>query len=382
MTEIYYIGNARMPTEKAHGSQIAKMCESFALKGTEVVLVVPRRLNPIKEDVFNYYSLKKNFKITRLPTLDLVKFGRLGFWIQALSFAFSVRFLGRIPKKAIIYSRDNISFFLLRNLPNKMFLEIHDEVKPGFIWRGALERANGLVFTNRFKRDKAARDFGISLEKTLIWPNAVDLELFNIDVNQSEARKKLGLPDNGFLACYIGKFKTMGREKGIREIIEAAGLLKEDDIKVVLVGGEAEDIKEGKKLAEAAGASGRLTFVPAVPWRVVPLYLKAADVLLMPFPNTRHYALAMSPRKMFEYMASGRPIIATNLPAIREILSEKEVFFLDNLSGEKIAKMILFVKGNPILAEEKASRALSLAKGLSWSQRAADILSFIRDEGK
>src|SRR3989344_830176 len=124
---LYYIANTRMPTEKAHGSQIAKMCESFAEKGADVRLIVPRRLNPIKEDVFSYYGLKKNFRIVRLSTFDLVRFGRIGFWIQAFTFALSVRFLAEIPPEALIYSRDHIPLFFIRSLPNKMFLEIHDE---------------------------------------------------------------------------------------------------------------------------------------------------------------------------------------------------------------------------------------------------------------
>ena len=114
---LYYIANTRMPTEKAHGSQIAKMCESFAEKGADVRLIVPRRLNPIKEDVFSYYGLKKNFRIVRLSTFDLVRFGRIGFWIQAFTFALSVRFLAEIPPEALIYSRDHIPLFFIRSLP-------------------------------------------------------------------------------------------------------------------------------------------------------------------------------------------------------------------------------------------------------------------------
>ena len=377
MTASYYIANARMPTEYAHGSQIAKMCESFASKGAETVLIAPRRFNPIKEDVFGYYGLKRNFKITKLPTFDLVKFGRFGFWIQALTFAFSVRFLAKIPEKAVIYSRDHVSFFLLRNIPNRMFLEIHDEVRPNFIWRGALARANGLIFTNRFKKDKTIEDFGISPEKTLVWPNAVDIELFNLDISQEEARNKLHLPEKNFLACYIGKFRTMGQEKGVREIIKAAGLLKEESINMVLVGGENEEIKESKKLAEAAAASDRCIFVPAVPWKLVPFYLKAADVLLMPFPNTRHYALAMSPRKMFEYMASLRPIIASDLPAVREVLDNDSAVFLSEPSAEKIAEAVMFLKGNEAAGRAKAEKAFEKAKRMTWAERAGDILSFI-----
>ena len=266
---------------------------------------------------------------------------------------------------------------MLFRSPNKMFLEIHDEVRPNFIWRAVLKRINGLVSTNRFKKDQVLRDFHLPAEKTLVWPNAVDIELFNLKISQKEARNNLYLPEKDFLACYIGRFKTMGREKGVREIIKAAGLLKGEDVKMVLVGGENKEIKDAEKLAEAIGASDECIFVSPVPWKLVPLYLKAADVLLMPFPNTRHYALAMSPRKMFEYMASRRPIIASDLPAVREVLDDDSAVFLTKPSAEGIAEAVLGLKSDTAKGQRKAERAFLKVKSLTWEARADDILSFI-----
>ncbi|KKR77731.1 MAG: group 1 glycosyl transferase [Parcubacteria group bacterium GW2011_GWE2_40_8] len=85
--KILYIANARLPTEKAHGIQIMKTCEAFADLGHSVSLIVPRRFNFIKDDPFEYYRVKRNFKIIKLPTIDLVKFSKIGFWIESIVFA-------------------------------------------------------------------------------------------------------------------------------------------------------------------------------------------------------------------------------------------------------------------------------------------------------
>ena len=85
--KILYIANIRLPTEKAHGIQIMKMCEAFADIGHKVELIVPWRFNFIKIEPFEYYGVKKNFKITKLPSLDLVWLGRIGFWAQSFTFA-------------------------------------------------------------------------------------------------------------------------------------------------------------------------------------------------------------------------------------------------------------------------------------------------------
>ena len=85
--KILYIANIRLPTEKAHGIQIMNMCEALANLGHKVELVTPWRFNFIKSNPFDYYGVEKNFKITKLPSLDLVRFGRIGFWVQSASFA-------------------------------------------------------------------------------------------------------------------------------------------------------------------------------------------------------------------------------------------------------------------------------------------------------
>ena len=69
--KIIYIANVRMPTEKAHGIQIMKMCEAFSLAEFEVELVVPWRFNKIEENAFDFYGVKRNFKIKKIFSLDL-----------------------------------------------------------------------------------------------------------------------------------------------------------------------------------------------------------------------------------------------------------------------------------------------------------------------
>ena len=90
---LFYIQNIRIPTEKAHGIQIMKMCQAFGLHhDVEVTLIAPKRFNKIKKDPFDYYGVTKSFKLRKLPCLDLVPLdkyiGRLGLWITSVSFAF------------------------------------------------------------------------------------------------------------------------------------------------------------------------------------------------------------------------------------------------------------------------------------------------------
>ena len=90
MKKLVYIANARIPTEKAHGLQVMKMCEAFADTGLEVELIVPRRVNVIQKNPFDFYGVKRAFKIRRLWCLDFLRlpvFKGFSFWLESLSFA-------------------------------------------------------------------------------------------------------------------------------------------------------------------------------------------------------------------------------------------------------------------------------------------------------
>ena len=87
--KIFYIANIALPTERAHGIQITKTCEALS-KDIEVELVVTSRFTPIRQNPFEYYNLKNNFKITKLWCLDTVHLGWLGFWLELLTFTLSL----------------------------------------------------------------------------------------------------------------------------------------------------------------------------------------------------------------------------------------------------------------------------------------------------
>src|SRR3989338_4767794 len=111
--KLLYIADIRLPTEKAHGAQIMKTCEAFSLNGIDTELIVPWRFNHLKENPFNYYNIRGKFKITKIPSLDLVWLGRIGFLAHSLSFFFSVFFFLFFKKTHIIYSRDELPIFFL-----------------------------------------------------------------------------------------------------------------------------------------------------------------------------------------------------------------------------------------------------------------------------
>jgi glycosyltransferase involved in cell wall biosynthesis len=115
------------------------------------------------------------------------------------------------------------------------------------------------------------------------------------------------------------------------------------------------------------------------PYNQIPFWMKSADVLVL--PNSKKVdemqSKATSPLKLFEYMASGTPIVASDIPAIREIVNDAEVFFVEPDSPEKLAEKIKEVLSNPKEAERRAGLAKEKVKEFAWIKRAEKIAGFL-----
>ena len=126
--KLYYITNARIPTEKAHGQQIIRMCREYAHLGFDVHLIVPTRCNPITQDLFTYYDIPREFEITYLPTIDALDrsmiLKRFLFWVQTLSFFLSVQRM--IITDGIIYTRNPGIVWMMKWRRLKTVYECHN----------------------------------------------------------------------------------------------------------------------------------------------------------------------------------------------------------------------------------------------------------------
>jgi glycosyltransferase involved in cell wall biosynthesis len=191
-----------------------------------------------------------------------------------------------------------------------------------------------------------------------------------------DARRILNLPSEGILATYVGALRTMGMEKGIGVALKALLHLPQN-VTLLLVGGNQEDVIFYKRQAKVLGVGGRVIFAGFVPHLKVPMYLSASDVLIAPFPKTPHYEFYMSPMKIFEYMASNRPIVASDLESIREIVKDNSAVLVSAEDAFALASGITKLMADKEKVSEYASNALKIVSDHSWEKRALRILHFL-----
>jgi glycosyltransferase involved in cell wall biosynthesis len=243
-----------------------------------------------------------------------------------------------------------------------------------------LKNANFFVFTNNFIKNEFVKK-GFTESKILVSPNGVDLNTFDIQITKSEARSKLNLEkitENKKILLYTGSFKTMDFEKGISDILKAIKKLDDKNILFLAVGGNEEAIDYYKKIAKDFGVDNQSMFFGRQSQSQLSLFQKAADVLLMPFPKIAHYEYFMVPLKMFEYMAAKRPIIASDLPSIREILNNRNCLFCRPGDSEDLAKKIKQLFNDTVLGEKLAEQAYQDVSQYAWDKRAQKIINFIK----
>jgi glycosyltransferase involved in cell wall biosynthesis len=107
----------------------------------------------------------------------------------------------------------------------------------------------------------------------------------------------------------------------------------------------------------------------------VPLYLFAADVLLMPYNSTLRTADRCSPLKMFEYLASGTPVISSDLPVLRTVLQHKiNALLISPDSTSELAATISRIRNNSDFAGRIGRKGREDAMQFSWETRARRIL--------
>ena len=355
-----YLTCARMPTEKAHGVSIAHMCAAFAAEGALVELVIPTRRNQITEDIFSYYGVPQSFSVRSISSIDFVGRGwthPLFFFIQRLLFVYSARHAGIAP--GIIYTREP-EIAAAFATTHRVIYEAHRWPRGFAGWLTALLiRKVALVVCNSHGTESAVRKAGIP--QTIVAPNGFDPTLFAQPVPE---RSVLGLPE-GVVALYVGSDAPW---KGIGVVREAARKLDVGGVSVAIVGNGTLPHRDGS-LVEL----GRIA-----PHRV-PAYLRSADILLL--PNTKvseESERFTSPIKLFEYLAAGKAIIASDLPSIREILGPENALFVPPGDARALAEAIQKLANDDTSRAKLAKRSCELALRYTWRARAELVLGATR----
>jgi len=405
--KLIYAANARIPSEKAHPYQILQMCEAFAEAGAEVTLLYAKRRNPhpAANDFWSYYGVEQTFATEQIPCLDLYPLAerasgrmrslltRLAATIQLLTYNIAVlRKLAKTDAQTIVYSRDPITLWLLTYVHPKQahsdYFEAHTypQSRTGIVIRRRLVRKlAGVVVITAQLADRFAA-LGIRQECLLVAHDGIRLSRFDISGDKAYWRRKLGWPVDAFIVGYLGRFYggLEGMDKGINTLTDAVLAVREDklpqEVTLALVGGPAEFVDSLRNNLRKRGIDPSFILYPGqVPPPDVPGYLRAFDVCVIPSHWNDFFAYYTSPLKLFEYMASGNILIATDLPSTTEVIQhEKNGLLVPPADSAALADAIRRARADPELANKLASQALEDVQQYTWLKRAQNIIRLFK----
>ena len=315
--KLLYITTARIPTEKANGIQIIKMCEAFQRRKLDVQLWLPARAQPESAhqgcaqqgcaqqmtDIWQYYDVEDAFHVNYLWIPDVLRWekilpGKLLYvlnYLQYILFSLMALFRTYTEPQALYYTRSLQTLFVLcatKWLHRKpIYFEAHefhgDPAKKNLtrialtsLMRWMLSRLDGLiVITQRLKTLYAGS--GMPENAICVAPDGIDAQRLGRNLDRMDARKALQIPLDKIAVCYTGHLFPW---KGV-SVLAAAGHYLPDEYCLYIVGGTMSDQDALRQYIEQQRLKN-VVVAGHVPYTEVPRYLAAADVLVL--PNTWH----------------------------------------------------------------------------------------------
>lgn len=369
---VIYVGSPEIFSRGASAIHIMKMCQAMGRLGISTELLIPT--NRSRGEMYVYYGVESNFSIKAFPyfrnsTVRNVVHGILSsVYTKMKRDDFDL-----VVTRNIVYAYLATKFFKIPTVYDAH----HPPVSGARFLFNSFKDSSYLV---RFSTNSAGLGDiylkeGLPREKLVVAHNGVDLARFKSLPAQGEARAELGLPAERKIVCYAG---NIYEGRGIELLIDAS--LRLGDVMFLIVGGLDNDVARYRKIAQDKSAEN-FALKGFVPHHMVPLYLAASDLLVMPYTSRvtirggTEAGEFTSPIKLFEYMASGRPVVATAIPSVCEILEDGVNAILVNPdSADSIYEGIGRVLDDPGLAARLALRAQEDAMGYTWEARAKKLL--------
>lgn len=382
------VANARMPSQRAQSLQVAQCAAAYQRAGAATTLLHAARTKtmtlPPGVSLWGFYGIPEERApaVEAVPCVDwidrvprVLQYAPARLQEQTFARGAAKRVLAGFSGARVLSREVETALCLVRAKREDVFLEIH-RVPGGKLRRRWLVEAargvRGVLAISGGVREDLLR-LGIGEDQIQVEHDGFDPALFAGRPGRIEARATLGLPEGVPVVVYTGGLLAW---KGADVLVEAARALP--DVYFVVVGGMDGDVRRLR--ARAGGLANVRLDGFQLPTRV-PLYLAAADVGVV--PNRSKPAISArytSPLKVFEAMAAGLPLVASDVPSLRELLLDgRDALLVPPDDPGALAQGIARLAGDAALRARLGESLSSRAAAHTWDARAARILDWMED---
>ena len=336
-----------------------ELADNLICLGHDVTLMVPDLGSP---------KTQTRAKVVAVPFLDLPIIRPLSFHLFSTLCLFTLCLKG-VDRMYVRQMNSFLPFVVAKLYRIFSYFEIPNDPYIGYSLIGKCKRplveiidrlcmhlADRIVVLSKWSKRRLVDMGGLPSSKILIFPSGTDVSLFR-PMEKEAACRSLGFDPSLRYVGFIGSFLAY---QGIDTLIHAAPLIleKNPDTRFLLVGdGPMRSV--WSEMVQEKGLKEHFIFTGHVPYREVPDYIGAMDVCTAPHHQETNQA---SPVKLFDYMASARPIVASNIDVVEEIVAGSGCAVLVKPdSVESLAEAIISLLDNSSLAGEIGERGRRMA---------------------
>lgn len=369
--KIIYISSSIIPSRNANSIHVMRMCQAFADNGHNVTLLAPHQVHRYEEsvnDIFKYYGVRENFTIKKLPSPNI----RGTSWVYTF---FIWLFLLKHKDAELVYARSLHGCFVASKLAFPVIFESHarDFEHVGY---------QKMLFTSLIKSPHLRFLVVISqaLKEMYVKANIIDEAKIIVAHDGADEvtdfDNKIELVGN-LDTLKVGYVGHLYQGRGVDLIFYCAEKLPEASFH--LVGGTVADINYWQEYLENKKIDNVHLYGFVNPSKAT-AFRNSFDILLAPYAkqvrlsgNVGDTSSFMSPLKIFEYMSHGKAIIVSDLPVLKEVLTESNSLMVEPENVSEWLKAINEFK-NKELREEKGKKALKDFQQYTWRRRAEKLI--------
>ncbi len=368
---------SKISMDMPHKTSRLKMSEALRKRGHNVTLYMVKKIGDKKNSSPN---------IVFIPTINFPILSGLFFGL--IVFTYFPVILNRKPIDMIIIDCTKVwlPFVIpLKILNIPIILDIRTlpiDCEKSFFFSVSLFLSRYIIdgiTTITAELDKTIRDvYNIKNKKIGVWSSGVSIEDFNeIDINPHTIFE---VKSREFALIYHGDYSpTRGIENLIKAMSELSPSLKKK-IFLLIIGMPTNKIKELSMLSEEEGVKEQIRILPKTEYNKITQYIKISDIGVIPLPPENRWWQVSAPLKTLEYLAAGKPVIATNIPFHRKIFEKGNCGILIESSDPKvIAKAITFSYKNKEELKKRGSEGRKIVKKFyTWDCMARKFEEFLK----
>ncbi len=252
--------------------------------------------------------------------------------------------------------RDRIDDFLFWILPFKLFKHLPDSFS----------------FITELLKQRVEQEFNFHFQDYVIWHSGVNTQHFSV------FQKSLEWKIDKFVITYLG---VITRSRGLELVIEALSKLNSfynGQVVFQVIGGGSY-LADLKRIASGLALTELIDFKGYVPYESVPKYLQDTDCFICPLPDRPEWNVS-SPIKVFEYLACGKPVILTPIPAHKNIVNNKDfIVWTEGNRVEDFVRAIEYAYDNRDILTEAAKEAPNFVReNYEWEVQGKKLADYLK----